>query len=119
MKRNENSYRPMIGGSALIVIFAVLCLVSFALLMLTTESSAERLSLSSAEAVSELYVADCLAEETFWQIKSGNVPDHVTRDGDRYSYTEQISETRLLHVEVEYNDGEWTVLRWQALSTVR
>ena len=109
----------MVGGSALIVIFAVLCLVTFALLMLATESSAEKLSQVSAEAVSDFYDADCRAEETFWNIKSGNVPSHVICDGNRLSYTEQISDTRLLHVEVEHKDGEWNVLRWQALSTVR
>ncbi|MBQ6789053.1 MAG: hypothetical protein IJO81_02565 [Clostridia bacterium] len=119
MKRKESTYRPMVGGSALIVIFAVLSLVTFALLMLSTESSSERLSKVSAEAVSDFYEADCLAEETLFQIKSGNIPPHVTRDGNSYTYTEQISDTRLLHVEVEYRDGEWDVLRWQALSTVR
>lgn len=119
MKKNEGSYRPVVGGSALIVIFAVLCLVTFALLMLATESSAERLSKVSAEAVADFYDADCLAEETLLQIKSGNVPAHVTRNGNVFSYAEKISDTRLLHVEVEYTNGEWSILRWQALSTVR
>ena len=109
----------MVGGSSLLVIFAVLCLVTFALLMLTTETSARRLSEVSAEAVTDFYEADCQAENTFASIRSGNIPSHVTVNGNRFEYSEKISDTRLLYVELEYNDGSWTVLRWQALSTVR
>lgn len=119
MRRNSTAYRPMVGGSALIVIFAVLCLVTFALLMLATETSAERLSQVSADAVSDYYEADLLAEETLWRIRSGEIPPHVTEENGMFSFTERISDTKLLHVEVTCEDGKWKVLRWQALSTVR
>jgi len=119
MDNKGTMHRPLIGGSALIVIFAVLCLVTFSLLMLVTENSAYRLSEVSADANHAYYEADRKAEATFASIRSGSIPSHVTQEDNCFTYTEQISDTKLLHVKVECIDGEWTVLRWQALSTVR
>ena len=53
---------PAVGGSSLLVIFAVLCLTVFALLGLSTVQADGRLSGASAEAVSAYYAADCRAE---------------------------------------------------------
>ena len=43
---------PVVGGSSLLVIFAVLCLTVFALLSLSTVRADVRLSEASAQAVS-------------------------------------------------------------------
>lgn len=53
---------PAVGGSSLLVIFAVLCLTIFALLGLGTVQADQRLSDASAEAVYGYYAADCQAE---------------------------------------------------------
>ena len=119
MKENKSQRHPLVGGASLIVVFAVLCLVVFAILMLTTENSARRLSQVSAEAVQAYYEADTRAEYTAAAIKNGDVPAHVTVEGNRYSYCETISDTRYLYVELELREGEWVILRWQSMSTVR
>ena len=119
MDKKNTGHRPMVGGSSLLIIFAVLCLVTFALLMLTTETSARRLSEVSAEANLQYYEADHRAEVTFANLRAGKVPSHVTVKGKCFSYTEQISDTRFLCVELEYTHDRWTVLRWQVISTVR
>ncbi|MEG1658165.1 MAG: hypothetical protein RR288_03820 [Oscillibacter sp.] len=104
---------PAVGGSSLLVIFAVLCLTVFALLSLSTVRASTRLSQASAEAVSAYYAADTQAESILAQIRGGEIPPGVTVDGNRYAYTCPISHSQTLFVEVE---GE-TVLRWQAVPT--
>ena len=108
---------PVIGGSSLLVIFAVLCLTVFALLGFSTVQADKRLSDISAEAVSDYYAADCLAEEIFAQLRSGQMPETVSMQGDIYSYSWTISPTQELQVLIRA--GDWTVLRWQAVSTVQ
>ena len=49
-KKHRFSF-PAVGGSSLLVIFAVLCLTVFALLGLSTVQAGQRLSNASAEAV--------------------------------------------------------------------
>ena len=108
---------PVIGGSSLLVIFAVLCLTVFALLGFSTVQADKRLSDISAEAVSDYYAADCRAEEIFAQLRSGQMPEAVSMQGDIYSYSCTISPTQELQVLIRA--GDWTVLRWQAVSTVQ
>lgn len=119
MRSRNSEKRPFVGGASLLVLFAVLCLVVFAILMLTTEVSARRLSEVSADAVDAYYDADTQAELTAAAIRRGEIPDHVDFDGEIYSYSHSISDTRSLYVEISCRDGEWTVLRWQVLSNVK
>ena len=119
MRENKNGRRPLVGASSIIVIFAVLCLAVFAVLVLTSENSARRMSQVSAEAVQAYYEADAKAEQTVAQIKSGEIPDHVSVEDGIYSFSEKISDTLCLYVELELREGEWTVLRWQSVSSVR
>jgi len=67
MKKRSDSY-PFLGGSALLVIFAVLCLTIFALLSLSTAQAGSRLSLRSAETVHSYYEADAAAEKLLAQL---------------------------------------------------
>ena len=63
---NKRKIRPpIVGGSSLLVIFAVLCLTVFALLGFSTVQADMRLSDESAEAVSEYYEAELQAETIF------------------------------------------------------
>ena len=116
-KKHRFSF-PAVGGSSLLVIFAVLCLTVFALLGLSTVQAGQRLSNASAEAVESYYQADARAEEILARLRCGEVPEGVTVWDDRYAYECPISETRSLQVEVRLNGEEYTVLRWQAVSTV-
>ena len=108
---------PVIGGSSLLVIFAVLCLTVFALLSLASVQAYGRLSDASAAAVSAYYEADCRAEALFARIRSGELPEEVEKTGDVYAYACPISPSQTLEVELQQRSGTWTVLRWQAVAT--
>lgn len=119
MDKRQSFQAPVVGGSSLLVIFAVLCLTVFALLSLSTVQADSRLSDASAAAVSEYYAADCRAEEILAQLRTGQVPEGVRVKADTYSYTCPISETQELQVEVRIRENGWEILRWQAVSTTQ
>ena len=112
---------PIVGGSSLLVIFAVLCLTVFALLGLSTVQADGRLADASAEAVSAYYAADCQAEAILARLRAGELPEGVeetvTPEGRTCAYTCPISDTQTLAVEVRLEGTDYTVLRWQAVST--
>ena len=120
---------PAVGASSLLVIFAVLCLTVFAMLSLSTVQADKRLSDASTAAALAYYAADTEAERIFALLRGGELPDGVTVTtyaapaegvdirGSIYSYTCTISETQDLQVELAEQDGVWTVVRWQAVST--
>lgn len=106
------------GTGALLTVFSVLCLAVFAVLSISTVQSQRALSLRSADAVQEYYRADARAEEILSRLRSGQIPEQVRREGEVYSYTCPISDTRSLEVKVRIEDGDCTVVRWQAVSAV-
>jgi len=108
---------PVVGGSALLVMFAVLCLTVFALLGLSTVRADSRLSEHAAQAVEEYYAADRQAEEIFARLRAGQLPEGVNRSGDLYCYACDISDTQVLLVCVQKTPEDWTVLQWQAVSS--
>lgn len=119
MGKRQSFQAPVVGGSSLLVIFAVLCLTVFAMLSLSTVQADSRLSDASAEAVSDYYAADCRAEGILAQLRAGEIPEGVSVKDDVYSYTCPISETQELQVEVRFEGELWEVLRWQAVSTAQ
>ena len=108
---------PVVGISSLLVIFAVLCLTVFALLSISTVQAHERLRENNATAVEGYYAADCAAEEILARLRSGEVPAGVAEYDGVYAYTCTISETQALAVEVAVDGTDYTILRWQAVST--
>ncbi len=118
MKKHKSFSPPMVGGSSLLVIFAVLCLTVFTLLALSTVQADSRLSDASVKAVSNYYAADLEAESILAQLRQGNIPDTVARTDNVYSFSCTISATQELMVDVMFENDVWTILRWQAVSTV-
>lgn len=116
MKRTDAP--PAVGGSSLLVIFIVLCLVVFAMLSLSSVQADGRLSKASAEAVHAYYAADCEAETILAQLRQGIAPEGVRVSENRYRYECTVSETQRLVVEVEINGEDYRVLRWQTESTL-
>ena len=116
--QTERVKLPAIGGSSLLVVFCVLCLTVFAMLCLTQVQSDGRLSKASAEAVASYYRADVRAQEILAALRSGRIPREVRVDGTRFFYECPISATQTLAVEVECRGEDYTVLRWQAESSV-
>lgn len=118
MNRKDHAGPPAVGGSSLLVIFAVLCLTIFAMLALSTAQANAKLSDATAQSVAAYYEADSQAEELLAGLRAGQVPAGVTALGDQtYSYTCTISETRQLQVTVRLEGTDYTVLQWQAVST--
>ena len=117
MADRPRSSPPMVGGSSLLVVFAVLCLTVFALLSLSAVQADGRLGDAAAQAVSSYYRADAQAEAILAQLRQGSIPDGVTEDGTSYSYCCPISETQNLNVAVSLDGADYTILRWQVVST--
>jgi len=116
VKKGQKMNLPAVGGSSLLVIFAVLCMTVFAVLSLSTVLAEQRLSETAAESVAAYYRADLQAEEIFARLRSGEQVPGVQILEDRYEYSCIISETQSLHVTLRRTDNGWSVLRWQTES---
>ena len=121
-KRNASGPPAAVGGSSLLVIFAVLCLTVFALLTLSTAAADSRLSQDAADAVEAYYQADSQAEALWARLRGGEQPEEVTETMEDagstlYKYTVPISQEQELQVCLRLKDGTWTVVQWQAVST--
>ena len=114
-KTEQKVQAPMVGGSSLLVIFAVLCLTVFALLGFSTVQADRRLEQVSVQAVEDYYTADAQAEKILAQLRSGQMPEGVQLQDGIYSYCCKISDTQEIQVEVRAAD--WDVLSWQSVST--
>ena len=117
MHKKQRLSVPVVGGSSLLVIFAVLCMTVFALLSLSTVLADGRLNQASVEAVSAYYTADTQAEEIFARVRQGELPEEVTEKNGIYTYSCPISENQALQVKLQKTAAGWKVLRWQAVVT--
>ena len=121
-KRTASGPPAAVGGSSLLVIFAVLCLTVFALLTLSTAAADSRLSREAAQAVEEYYEADAEAEAILARLRAGELPEGVVQSAGGedalYQYVVPISDTQELRVSVKFMGNAYAVLQWQACSTV-
>ena len=115
MKR-ERMTAPAVGVSALMVIFAVLCMTVFALLSLSTAQAEKRLSDAAVQSVTDYYAADLEAEKVFARLRLGEVVEGVRMDGCCYRYECSISENQTLEVELKKTAHTWRILRWQVVA---
>jgi len=106
-----------VGGSSLLVIFAVLCLTVFALLGLSTVQADKRLAKAAEDAVKSYYEADARAELILAQLRQGIAVDGVEKTGNVYSYQCMVSDVQELQVEVRMDGSSYEILRWQLTST--
>ena len=115
MKNRDQIAPPAVGGSALLVIFSVLCLTVFALLSLSTVQAEQRQADAAAEAVREYYDADLLAQETYARLRSGETVEHVRQADGSHVFEIPISRRQLLTVRLEKEGEIWRILQWQAV----
>ena len=128
-KRKRDDFAPpALGGSSLLVVFAVLALTVFALLSLSTVRADVRLGDAAAKAVTDYYAADTRAQEILAQLRNGQTPDDVEIStsiaqypgGIEYTHTYAvpISDTQELQVEVLVDgaDSSYRIPGWQAVS---
>ena len=116
--KDERMSLSGVGAGALLTVLSVLCLVVFAVLSVSTVQSQSVLSEKNAAAVENYYRADARAEEILARLRGGESPDQVQWEGDICRYVCPISDTQSLEVEVQVKEDTYTVLRWQAVSTV-
>lgn len=117
-EKKRQFFMPAVGGTSLLIVFAVLCLMVFALLTLSTVQADGRLSNVSLKAATDYYAADVEAETIYAQLRQGSIPAGVTVEGDLYTYQCVISDTQKLLVCLQKRVEGWQVLQWQAVSTV-
>ena len=115
---NHKMRPPLIGGSSLLVVFAILCLTVFALLGFSTVLADKRLSDASANAVINYYAADLQAEMILAQLRNGDVPEGVSQENGVYIYVCPVSDTQALQVAVCVEGATWEILEWKTVSTV-
>lgn len=107
-----------VGAGSLLTVLAVLCLVVFTVLSISTVQSQKALSERSAAAVEAYYQADARAEEILARLRGGEIPEEVRREGDIFRYDIPVSDTQRLEVEILVSGNQYTVLRWQAVSAI-
>ena len=117
MNDKKRMAMPAAGGSALLVIFAVLALTIFAVLSISTVTADRKLADKTAASVTAYYEADCQAEMILAEIRSGAVPEGVKRDGSLYSDSCPVTDTLNLEVEVRVSGQDYEILRWQTVSS--
>lgn len=105
-----------VSGSSLLVIFAILCLTTFALLSLSTVQAHGRRMDRLNQTVADYYAADAEAQALLAEARRDCVLRAAPRV-DRCSWTIPISDSQALAVEVELRDtNDYTVTRWQLVS---
>lgn len=115
MKNKDNFALPAVGGSSLLVIFAVLCMTVFALLSLTSVQAEQRQADAASKSIRDYYDADLQAQQVYALLRSGETVAGVREEDGIYAFEIPISGQQLLVVRLE-NDGDtWNVLRWEAV----
>lgn len=117
MKKQETFSPAAVGGSSLLVIFAVLCLTVFALLSLSSVQAERRLADAAAQSVTDYYEADLRAEEIFARLRNGEAVTGVEEIDGTCEFMVPISGRQTLSVLLQRNGDDWSVLRWQAVTT--
>lgn len=116
MKKKDLISAPAVGGSSLLVIFAVLCLTVFALLSVSTVQAEKRLSDRAAQAVTDYYRADLEAQEIYARLRAGETVPGVMETGNSCRFQVPVSESQTLLVELEKDGEVWRVNRWQTMA---
>lgn len=117
MNKNRNETGAAIGGSSLIAIFAVLCLVTFAVLGLATVGADQRLMADMTNAIDYYYQADSKAQLMLSELRAGWEPMGVTEiDEGVYAWTVGSANGVMLDCRVRIEpDGGYEILRWSAV----
>ncbi len=124
-----------VGYTSIMIIFALVCLVIFAVLSLKAASSDEALNERSGEYLKEYYIADNIAKQKLCELdelsykareteffteafqelaEDKSVEIRIVRDGCSADYSVPINERQELSVSVTFKaSGEYEIDRWQ------
>ena len=110
MMKNNRPSVGLQGGSSLIVIFGVLCLVVFSVLTLSSALAGNRLETASVNATTAYYEADCKAEEEIARLREEG------KSGS-YSFEIPVTDTQTLEVELEIDGNSYKIVKYQTKYT--
>jgi hypothetical protein len=124
MAKQEIGYRANIGTPTLILIFMILCLVTFGMLSLSTAKSEWNLAQRNADSVTEYYRAD-KEGEVFYQMVVQNL--RSGKLGDYYDSKTGMASTEIpmkrsqslsikLHVPADQS-GKILISQWKVIQT--
>lgn len=116
MNRKKTFTMPAVGGSALLTVFAVLCLTVLALLSLSSALSSARLADAAVESTESYYAASLEAERVLARLRAGEMPECVSAENGLWSYSCPIDENSSLRVELRRDGADWEVVRWQSVA---
>lgn len=138
MAKQESGFKANIGSSSLILIFIVMCLVTFGMLSLTSAKSDLSLANRNADAVTEYYRADTEGE-AFYRMVAGEVKTACANGtgheerlamlekalGEYYRDGVAVTEVAMeraqaLHIELEPDlngEGSVRVVKWNVIQT--
>ena len=116
MRKQETFSPAAVGGSSLLVIFAVLCLTVFSLLSLSSVQAERRLAAAATQSVVDYYQADLRAEEIFARLRDGEQIAGIEENDGKYQFEVPISGRQTLAVVLSRQGDTWAVLRWQTVT---
>ena len=116
MKQRMDQSMPTIGGTSLLVIFGVLCLVVFSLLSLNTVLAEQRISEAYARQTEQWYAADLQAQEIFARLRNGETVPGVEKEENGYRYVVPVSAYQTLQVTLRETEGRWEICSWRAIA---
>ncbi len=119
---NKRKVSVGIGLSTLMMVFTVLCLTIFATLsFFQAKRNLKETDLIVNSSV-EYYAADYKASVIYKDLLDNldNLDylnkNNVKVEDNVYSYSIKINDTSSLDVKLEYNDGSFTILKWQEVA---
>lgn len=99
MKKNKPEFSLNIGTSSILFIFVILCLVSFAILSLSSAVSDEKLTKRVVDNA-ECYYAACNSAEEFLDSFDGFLKDVYDEGISRTGYFDKVGKKKSFAVEV-------------------
>lgn len=127
----KNSFGLNIGFSSILLIFVILCLVSFAALSIASADADHRLCTRVMERTASYYDACNKAEEALAGVDEtlaeiyrnvGDKEEYFARVGHSKSYSIQVSDLQTLQVNIEIlypesdDDTFYRITSWQVLT---
>lgn len=106
-----------VGASSILTIFALLCLIVFALLSLSTAKADSTLSKKSVDAVTAYYKADLQAEEILAELRQNNCYCNSNAKNVVRTYSCPIDDKQELQVEVEMGKDTYHIKKWKKVYT--
>ena len=115
MKDKKFSYPPVqIGASFMLLIFVILCMVTFAVLSLSTSMKDYEYSVKNSEKTIQYYTANNIAEEKLAEIISSETTEKTIE------YQVPINDNEALEVVIMIQpdkNTKYSIVTWKQIST--